>query len=67
MSRLNSVVLPAPFGPMSAVIDPALHLEVVDVDRDEAAEGPAHAVGDEDRVGLRDTRRARRATLTGGH
>jgi hypothetical protein len=39
--RLKKVVLPAPFGPMSAVMTPALHLEVVDLDRRQAAEAPA--------------------------
>ncbi len=34
----------------------ALDLDVIDVDGDEAAELPAHRVGDEDRVGLGDTR-----------
>ena len=42
--RLNSVVLPAPFGPISAVIAPRCDLEVVDVDRGEAAERAADPV-----------------------
>ena len=36
--RLKSVVLPEPFGPMSAVIDPALDRERDAVDRLDAAE-----------------------------
>ena len=46
------MVLPAPLGPMSAVMRVALDLDVVDVDGDEAAERPADAVGHQDRVGL---------------
>ena len=38
VSRLKNVVLPAPFGPISAVIAVALDLDVLDVDRDEATE-----------------------------
>ena len=41
VSRLKNVVLPAPLGPISAVIDAALDLEVVDVDGGEAAERAA--------------------------
>ena len=41
VSRLNNVVLPAPLGPISAVIAPRWTCDVLDVDGDEAAEGPA--------------------------
>ena len=52
--RLNSVVLPAPFGPMRPVIVAPLDLEVVHVDGLEATEQAHHVVHDEDRVRLRD-------------
>jgi hypothetical protein len=52
VSRLKNVVLPAPFGPISAVMAPRLQLDVVDVDRGEAAELSLDVVGDQDRVGL---------------
>ena len=60
VSRLNSVVLPAPFGPISAVMASARDLDVVDVDGGQAAERAAHAVGDDDRVDLRDAGRGPR-------
>ena len=41
VSRLNSVVLPAPFGPMSAVMAPRGISRCVDVDGGEAAEACA--------------------------
>ena len=56
VSRLKNVVLPAPFGPMRAVIDAARDLEVGDVDRGEAAEAAADRVRDDDRVLLLDAR-----------
>ena len=36
--QLNTVVLPAPFGPISAVMVPCVDLEGQIVDRDQAAE-----------------------------
>ena len=51
-SRLNSVVFPAPFGPMRAVMAFARDLEVIDVDGGEAAESAGHVVHDHDRVDL---------------
>ena len=53
VSRLKNVVLPAPLGPIRRGDAAALDLQVVDVDRHEAAELPVDAVGHEDRVGLR--------------
>ena len=50
--RLKNVVLPAPFGPISAVISAALHLEVLHVDGGHAAELAHDVVDDQDRVGL---------------
>ena len=46
------MVLPAPLGPIEGGDGAPLDLEVVDVDRGEAAEAPTDAVGDQDRVGL---------------
>ena len=43
VSRLNSVVLPAPFGPIERGDRVALHLEVVDVDGEQSAERAPHA------------------------
>ena len=41
---LNSVVLPAPFGPITAKIAPCAHAEAHLVDREQAAEALADAV-----------------------
>ena len=48
---LNSVVLPAPFGPMSPVMQPALDGERRAVDREESAELHRHVVDVEQRHG----------------
>ncbi len=64
VSRLKNVVLPAPFGPINAVIAPSLHLDAVDVDGPKPSEGPTHAVGDQDRVGLGRTRPSARPRRT---
>jgi hypothetical protein len=46
--------------------DAALHLEVVDLDRGEAAEAAGHPVGDQDRVGLGHARARLDALQRGG-
>ena len=43
--RLNTVVLPAPFGPTRAVIVPSTELDVQVVGGDDAAEALADTVG----------------------
>ena len=49
VSRLKTVVLPAPFGPISAWIWPSMDVEVDVLDGDEARELLAEAAGGEHR------------------
>ncbi len=51
--QLNTVVLPAPFGPISAVMWPLLGRERQVVDGGEAAEAHGQVVDAEDRVARR--------------
>ena len=41
---LNSVVLPAPFGPITAKMPPCFDLETETIDRNEAAEALANVL-----------------------
>ena len=50
VSRLKQVVLPAPFGPISAWICPVSHAQIDAVDGDEAAELAGQPVGLQDGV-----------------
>ena len=54
VSRLNSVVLPAPFGPIRPVMPPRWISRWSTDDRGEPAEGAGDAVDDDRRVGLGD-------------
>ncbi len=49
--QLNTVVLPAPFGPISAVISPRRAAKLSVVDRDQPAEAHGQLLDFEDRVG----------------
>jgi hypothetical protein len=49
---LKTVVLPAPFGPISAVMSPAADIEGDVADRDQAAEAHGEVLDGEDRIGV---------------
>ena len=49
--QLNTVVLPAPFGPISAVISPRRRIEAQRVDRSEAAEPHGQVLDAQQRIG----------------
>ena len=51
--QLNTVVLPAPFGPISAVMWPRLAVKDKIVDGDEPAEAHGQVLDGQDRRGVR--------------